>query len=82
METSQLKKHIVHLVEESENNRLLEMVYAILEQDFQHETPIWDKLTEGDKTAIKTALEQSERREGIRHEEVVRKFKSKYGYPQ
>lgn len=77
METSQLKKHIVSLVEESANNRILEMVYTILEQDLQleqhHRKPIWDSLGKAEKEAIEEGTEQLERGEGIPHAQVMRK---------
>ncbi|MCU0352488.1 MAG: hypothetical protein MUD08_01915 [Cytophagales bacterium] len=77
METSQLKKHIAMLVEESENNRILEMVYTILEQDFQLEQqrkkPIWDSLNETEKAAVTEGIQQLDRGEGIPHASVVQK---------
>ena len=82
METSQLKKHIVNLVEESANGKILEVVYAILEQDFQREKPVWDTLGSDDKRAIDNALSQSEQGRGIPHGQVVSKFKARYGYPK
>ena len=82
METSQLKKRIFNLVEESANGKILEVVYAILEQDFQREKPVWDTLGPDDKRAIDNALAQSEQGKHIPHEQVVSKFKARYGYPK
>jgi len=77
METSQLKKHITALVEESGNARILEMVYTLLEQDFQLEqqrkNPIWDLLSETEKAAITEGLDQLDRGEGIPHASVIQK---------
>jgi len=77
METSQLKKHITTLVEETENNKILEMVYTILEQDFQLEQqrkqPIWDALNAEEQAAVTEGMTQLERGEGIPHASVVQK---------
>ncbi len=77
MKTVELKKHIVSLVEESENAKILEMVYTILEQNLQLEkqqqTPVWSILSQEEKNAIQEGLSQLENGEGIPHAQVMQK---------
>jgi hypothetical protein len=80
METAELKKYIFNLVETNEDARILEVVYTLLAQNQQLQTPGWHQLDENEREAINEGVAQLERGEGIPHTEVLRKINARFGF--
>ena len=80
METMELKSELISLIESIEDNNILSAIYLLLakQQDKVEEKDFWDELPEYVKAGIEEGLAQSERGEGIPHDEVMKQINEKY----
>ena len=80
MSTIELKLNLHSLIEGIENESLLKAIYVLITQkaEVKEKEEIWDELSEEIRKDINEALLESERGEGIAHEEVVKEIKTKY----
>ena len=69
--TEVLRKHVKKYIDKADENSL-RRVQAILEID--QEKDFWDELPDHVKNDVDEALQQSERREGKPHAEVMKKY--------
>jgi hypothetical protein len=80
MSTIELKSSLHDLIEGIEDNDILSAVYLLLakQQNKTDEKDFWDELPDYVKVGIEEGLAQSERGEGIPHDEVMKQIKAKY----
>jgi len=80
MSTLELKSNLHDLIEDIEDNDILSAVYLLLakQQNKADEKDFWDELPEYVKAGIEEGLAQSERGEGIPHDEVMKQIQAKY----
>jgi hypothetical protein len=80
MSTIELKSSLHDLIEDIEDNNILSAVYLLLakQQNKADEKDFWDELPDYVKVGIEEGLAQSERGEGIPHDEVMKQIKAKY----
>ncbi len=82
MRNAELKLDIFRIVDqlsESELQKLYSMVSDLVSDDNTSlGTPPWDRLSEGERTAIEKGLLQLEQGQGIPHDEVMSTFRKKY----
>jgi len=80
MSTLELKSNLHDLIEDIEDNDILSAVYLLLakQQNKADEKDFWDELPEYVKAGIEEGLVQSERGEGIPHDEVMKQIQAKY----
>jgi len=80
MDTIELKSYLHELIDNIEDNNILNAVYLLLAklQSKSEEKDFWDDLPEHVKVGIEEGLAQSERGEGIPHNEVMKQIRAKY----
>ncbi len=80
MDTLELKSYLHELIDDIEDNHVLNAIYLLLAklQSKVEEKDFWDELPEHVKTGIEEGLSQSERGEGITHDEMMKQIKAKY----
>ena len=80
MNTVDLKSSLHELIESIEDNNILSAIYLLLakQQCRTSEKDFWDELPEHVKAGIEEGLAQSEKGEGIPHDEVMKQIKAKY----
>lgn len=72
VEVKELKKEVKKYIDQADE-RMVKVVFAMLEADQQEDW--WDKISEGERSAIETGLKQMETGKTIPHEEVMKKHK-------
>ena len=80
MDTLELKSYLHELIDDIEDNHVLNAIYLLLAklQSKVEEKDFWDELPEHVKKGIEEGLSQSERGEGITHDEMMKQIKAKY----
>ncbi|MDF1548236.1 MAG: hypothetical protein P1P88_10475 [Bacteroidales bacterium] len=80
METYELKSSLHELIENIEDNNILSAIYLLLAKQGHKkiEKDFWDELPKHVKAGIEEGLAQSERNEGIPHDQVMKQIKAKY----
>ncbi len=75
-----MKTGLLKLIDNIEDNNVLNAVYLLLAklQSNAKENDFWDELPEQVKVGIEEGLAQSERGEGIPHNEVMKQIKANY----
>lgn len=74
MSAIETKSAIHKLVEEVNDEQLLRMVYAILEQKSVPETDFWDQLTQSQKAAIKQGIADADNGRTKPYRQVLSKY--------
>ncbi len=80
MSTLELKLGLHDLIEDIEDNDILSAIYLLLakQKHGTNEKDFWDELPDYVKVGISEGLAQSERGEGIPHNEVMKQIKARY----
>ncbi len=79
MKTAELKNSIcqkIDQLDEKELNEINGIILNYLNQKDNDEE--WNKLTEAQKTGLYKAIESVQKGEGILHEDIMNKYRSKY----
>lgn len=77
-----IKKDIITVMEQVNSEEVLQAVYTILEREARYENDLLSQLyepTEGEKAAIEEGLKDIAEGRTYTHEEVMAKYKEKYG---
>jgi predicted transcriptional regulator len=77
MSSAELKMDLFRKLDALEGSRLKE-VYGILINFINSENNDWDELSEAQKNGILKGIQELDAGKGIPHEDVIRKYKSKF----
>ncbi len=70
-EAKDLRKAVIEYIQNADE-KVVKMVHAMLEADAEEE--LWDEMPDDVKADVEAALQESERGEGMSHEEVKEKY--------
>lgn len=70
-EVKDLRKAVIEYIQNADE-KVVKMVHAMLEVDAEEE--LWDEMPDDVKADMEAALQESERGEGMSHEEVKEKY--------
>ncbi len=70
-EVKDLRKEVIDYIQ-NVDEKVVKMVHAMLEADAEED--LWDNIPDNVKADVEAALEESERGEGISHEEVKKRY--------
>ena len=70
-EAKDLRKAVIEYIQNADE-KVVMMVHAMLEVDAQEDW--WDEMPDDIKADVEAALQESQRGEGISHEEVKKKY--------
>jgi predicted transcriptional regulator len=70
-EVKDLRKAVIEYIQTADE-KVVKMVHAMLEVDAEDE--LWDQMPNDVKADVEAALQESERGEGMNHDEVMKKY--------
>lgn len=70
-EVKDLRKAVIEYIQNADE-KVVKMVHAMLEVDAEEE--LWDEMPDSVKADVEAALQESERSEGMSHDEVKKKY--------